>query len=340
MKTAMKHSLVAAGVLALTPTLPVSADDQGPDFGLESRATTKAPVQPTSNVPDIKIEIDGKKIELNGNQIEAMVGEVLKSLSADNGKGARDMVSGLLGVEPGNEAEMLRALMAQIPQIAGEGAASFELGGEPGIDFEAKAFMIGPDGEKREIEINADEIRRNWQLHRGHAEHTEPVPAPEAEQVEAAELPPYYIGVTVTPAPESLRGHLGLPENTGVVIGEVFEGTPAAAAGLQPHDVIVKADGQPQASLESLMKAVREAGAKPMKLEVMRKGKTEEVTVTPMKREQPSVSGLFVPKIEAQADEQSGGQDELQELRDEVRETHKLLEKILDRMEKLESAEE
>ncbi len=341
MKTKMKHSLLAASLVALVPV--VSADDKGPDFGLEVRAAAEATTntESPSSVPDIKIEIDGRKIELKGNQIEAMIGEVMKSLAADNGKAARDMVSGLLGVEPGSEAEMLRSLMEQIPQIKGGSASSFEIGGEPGVEFEAKAYMIGPDGEKREIEINSDEIRRKWKLHRQHARGGEPVPMPEGEaaEVHQLELPPFYIGVAVDPAPEALRSHFELGD-AGVVVNSVFAGSPAAEAGLQPNDLIVKADRVAQNSVETLMEAVRKAADKEMKLEVLRGAETKEFTVKPARREEPAVSGLFVPKLEPDAAPEAVEQDdELQELRQEVRETHELLEKILERMEKLEKGE-
>jgi len=337
MKPIKNPTLLAATLIALAPASAVRAEDPKPDFGLEPHAhgaaKTAAPPEPS-----IKIEIDGQKLEINPNQIEAMVGEVLKNLSSDDGKAAREMLSNLLGVEVGEPAEMLLNLMKQLPNVAGEGSASFELGGLPGINFEAKAYVIGPDGEKREVAINADEIRRNWHSRVDGDGHVAVDSAPDAD----VEMPPYFIGVTVEAAPESLRGHLGLPDDAGLVVEDVFDGSPGAGAGLRRHDVIVKANGQFVGSQEALVKAVQEAGENALKLEIARGGKPEEIAVKPAKRPLPSstVSGLFVPKVEEdEADEEDDQEDDLEGLRQEVRSTHELLEKILERLEKLERGE-
>jgi hypothetical protein len=53
-----------------------------------------------------------------------------------------------------------------------------------------------------------------------------------------------YLGVTATAADPALRDQLKLPRGNGLVIQTVGEDTPAAAAGLQQHDVITKLDDQ------------------------------------------------------------------------------------------------
>ncbi|MFC4639850.1 S1C family serine protease [Deinococcus hohokamensis] len=91
------------------------------------------------------------------------------------------------------------------------------------------------------------------------------------------------------------KQELGLPE-TGLVIGEVTPGSPAARAGLQGGtekqtfrgaqlatggDVIVKADGEPVDALEDLQAVLldkREGDA--VTLDVVRGGKTRQVKVT------------------------------------------------------------
>src|SRR5688572_5741268 len=53
-----------------------------------------------------------------------------------------------------------------------------------------------------------------------------------------------YLGVTATAADPALRDQLKLPRGIGLVIQTVGDDTPAAAAGLQQHDVITKLDDQ------------------------------------------------------------------------------------------------
>jgi hypothetical protein len=292
MKTTSKHCLLAASLLALAPCLTATADETKPDVSheLEAKASMIGP--------------DGEQREIEINELQLQLDELLKT-------------------EADDVSEMLRKLMKQIPLEAGKGPASSKPGGEPGIKFESKAFMIGPDGEKREIEINELQLQLDELL--GMA-------AGETE----GELPAHYIGVAVEPVPEAVREHLDLPKATGVSVVAVFEGSPAATAGIRENDLIVKADGQVLSSRETVLKAVAEAQGREMKLEVVRAGKTEEVMVKPAKRELPLMSELFVPKIGAAPEDT----DDLEALHEEVRNTHKLLEQMLKRLEALEKAGE
>jgi serine protease Do len=90
-----------------------------------------------------------------------------------------------------------------------------------------------------------------------------------------------WLGVTVQDLTADLGEALGLPAREGAVVTDVSEGTPAAAAGLQPDDVIVAADGQP---IESGRALTRTVALKPpgsaLALSVYRGGKQEEVKVT------------------------------------------------------------
>lgn len=52
-----------------------------------------------------------------------------------------------------------------------------------------------------------------------------------------------WLGVQLSPVPAALAYHLGLKE-TGAMVANVFEGSPAEKAGLDRYDVIVKADGK------------------------------------------------------------------------------------------------
>jgi regulator of sigma E protease len=68
---------------------------------------------------------------------------------------------------------------------------------------------------------------------------------------------------------------------TPAVVGEVQEGSPAAAAGLEPEDRIVAVDGGRIESFEELQAVVRRSPAEPLRFTIERDGGTVEVTVTP-----------------------------------------------------------
>jgi hypothetical protein len=55
-------------------------------------------------------------------------------------------------------------------------------------------------------------------------------------------------GLRFSPPSSDLREHLGLPKDQGLVIEEVFAGTPAAKAGLKVKDIVLKLNDQPISS--------------------------------------------------------------------------------------------
>jgi serine protease Do len=89
------------------------------------------------------------------------------------------------------------------------------------------------------------------------------------------------LGVALAPphVARRLRAAVGLPAREGVLIREVGEGGPGAAAGLARGDLIVAAAGQPVSSLDDLLAAVDGVGEDgTLALRVLRG--TEEVEVT------------------------------------------------------------
>src|SRR5206468_4758514 len=53
-----------------------------------------------------------------------------------------------------------------------------------------------------------------------------------------------YLGVQVRELSPDVAKRLGLAHDTGVVVGEVFEGTPAAKAGLKAGDIVTSVAGK------------------------------------------------------------------------------------------------
>jgi serine protease Do len=89
------------------------------------------------------------------------------------------------------------------------------------------------------------------------------------------------LGIALAPAhvARRLRAAVGLPARDGVLVRDVAEGSPAAAAGLARGDLIAAAGGQPVTSIDDLLGAVDGVGeAGTLSLRVVRG--TDEVDVT------------------------------------------------------------
>lgn len=65
-----------------------------------------------------------------------------------------------------------------------------------------------------------------------------------------------YLGVILDPVPDLLAGHLQLEPGTGVVVGDMVDGGPAAKGGLAAGDVVVDVEGEPVGSAEDVRREV------------------------------------------------------------------------------------
>ncbi len=98
---------------------------------------------------------------------------------------------------------------------------------------------------------------------------------------ESAERP--RLGVAIAPpwAARRMRRAVGLPERDGLLVREVEDESPAAAAGLAPGDLIVSAGGSPVLGVDDLHDALgRLGGATTLELGVVRGAEERTVTVT------------------------------------------------------------
>lgn len=94
----------------------------------------------------------------------------------------------------------------------------------------------------------------------------------------------YFLGVSAEPVDDTLRAHLALPERQGLVLSAVVADSPAARAGLKPHDVLVRVGRTPLTTTEDLVKAVQETKGEATPVTFVREGKTKVVDVTPERR--------------------------------------------------------
>jgi Do/DeqQ family serine protease len=90
------------------------------------------------------------------------------------------------------------------------------------------------------------------------------------------------LGWTVTPMTPELAARLGLGAGArGLVVTDVNPAGAAAAAGLQPGDVIEQVNRQEVRSAEDLKSALSRAGSQPLLLLINRRGSTAYVTLRP-----------------------------------------------------------
>jgi len=89
-----------------------------------------------------------------------------------------------------------------------------------------------------------------------------------------------FIGVYVQELNRELSEHFGVEEGTGLLISKVDEESPAAEAGLEVGDVIVKASGQRVESRRELVELIQDKDKEEeIEIELLRDGKTKKVRV-------------------------------------------------------------
>jgi C-terminal processing protease CtpA/Prc len=67
-----------------------------------------------------------------------------------------------------------------------------------------------------------------------------------------------YLGVQVLDLTPELRRHFGVPEDSGVLVSRVEEGSPAEAAGILVGDVLTVVDGEAVSDLRELRRSIRD----------------------------------------------------------------------------------
>lgn len=95
------------------------------------------------------------------------------------------------------------------------------------------------------------------------------------------ERPVAYLGVLTGPVSRELRSQFGLAEGFGLQIAEVMPDSPAAAAGLKEHDVLVKFEDQQLVNMEQLQTLVRSRKKNDqVSLTVITGGQQKQLSVT------------------------------------------------------------
>lgn len=106
-----------------------------------------------------------------------------------------------------------------------------------------------------------------------------------------------FLGVAPGPLSDDLRAHLPLKAGEGIKVNHVAEGSPAASAGIQEHDILLRLDDQilvePQ-QLKTLVKMHKPGDE--VRVTLLRKGEQKELkAVLAETEERPQLENLWEP---------------------------------------------
>jgi membrane-associated protease RseP (regulator of RpoE activity) len=97
-----------------------------------------------------------------------------------------------------------------------------------------------------------------------------------------------YLGVGLVELTPELRTHFGVPDDAGVMVSSVEDGSPADKAGIKVGDILTSLDGKDIESSWDIRARVRELKeGEQVPLQVWRDGKAQNVSATIALRERP-----------------------------------------------------
>jgi membrane-associated protease RseP (regulator of RpoE activity) len=97
-----------------------------------------------------------------------------------------------------------------------------------------------------------------------------------------------YLGVGLVDLTPELRTHFGAPDDAGVMVSHVEDGSPADKAGIQVGDILTSLDGKDVESSWDIRSRVRDLKeGEQVPLQIWRDGKAQTVSATIALRERP-----------------------------------------------------
>ncbi|MBW8868592.1 MAG: PDZ domain-containing protein, partial [Acidobacteria bacterium] len=133
-------------------------------------------------------------------------------------------------------------------------------------------LVIVRDGSEKKLSVKLDEANPE-KLARGRGDREDDSAAPDDTAA---------LGVSVAPLTPELRDRTRAPKDVqGLVVRDVNPDGRAAAAGIQPGDIIQEVNRQPVKSVDDLRSALKKTTDKPTLLLVNRQGNDLFVTVRP-----------------------------------------------------------
>ena len=121
---------------------------------------------------------------------------------------------------------------------------------------------------------------------------TTPDAAAEPGQVDRADSNPvapvepseYWLGIACSAVPPPLRAQLDLPEKQGLLVQAVVPESPAAKAGIERYDFLLRAGDKPLAEPRDLVEVIETVKDGTLRIELIRDGQSKTVEATPTKR--------------------------------------------------------
>ncbi len=93
-----------------------------------------------------------------------------------------------------------------------------------------------------------------------------------------------WIGTTCSPASAAVRSQLSISNGQGLLVRNVAEESPAAAAGIKQNDLLLEANTKSLFRPRDLIRIVTQSDGKPIVIKLLRGGKPLSVTVTAVRR--------------------------------------------------------
>lgn len=270
--------LLIVGMLWVAPSLIVGQDQ---DERQQSETTDSKNQEATGTI---------ELMDANGRKVTARVllgdsgwgaklgGRVQQELDIDGGKLLKAKMVGdqiLVVDEEGNE----RVIQPQSTMVTQSQRTVIE----NGVEETEKIF--------RKIVVDADGNRYEVEMPKGAIDGLPGVITPQPPLFSWTYTQPqnanrFMIGLLAEPVNESLAAHLNIEENTGLLVTQVMEDSPAAVAGIQKHDILVYAEESGLKSLTDLSQAVEQAGEaeQPLSMILIRRGVEQAIEVKPQLR--------------------------------------------------------
>lgn len=185
----------------------------------------------------------------------------------------------------------IRELRARQSQRLRELAAEFP-GGQEQVDAndpELRQLAWALDAASRRAadliaameEVAREEAARGDRIRNGTANPVESTTEGPVDQVSFRPLAPYVLGQDRAAGAEMVRLRPELAQyfqvRGGVLVVDVPAGTPAALAGVRPGDVLTSVNGTPIHTIRELRVGLARAGTGPLRLTLVRKGRTLRV---------------------------------------------------------------
>ena len=161
-------------------------------------------------------------------------------------------------------------------------------GEAPKVMTQGRIVVVGPDGIRREYDLNDAEGRAVILQMDGGTDALAELESLSGRAAGAENTGPQateermVIGVVCEEASKLLRRHLKL-DDAGLVVLGVSEGRPAAEAGIEVDDVLVSVNDQRLQTREQLVELVTNADGKPLQVTLLRDGEPRTIAVTPRK---------------------------------------------------------